>query len=162
MVEQTKLTKKFLKCMDLLDEGDYKKIRTHLWTFQELYTEINRRLEKFTKGGQNTLQLEVSDFKDICDLTQPLLNNLEQKINVNRMHKALWDCEKLDNAQLDKWVNEYIVLLDVVSKLRCFLSIMSYAYCIYDAWMKQWKQENDVDMSETLLNTLKGYIRYGY
>lgn len=158
----TKLSKKFIKCMDLLDEGDCKKIRANLWLFQDLYTEVNRQLEKFTKSGENRLCLEVSDLKDICDLTQPLLNRLEQKINVNRMHKALWDCNKLDNEQLDKWVGEYIILFDIVAKLRCFLSVMSYAYCIYDAWMKQWKQENDVDMPAELLSTLKRYIRYGY
>lgn len=162
MKQQSNLAKKFIKCMDLLDEGDYLKIQKHLWTFQELYTEVNRQLQKFTGGGENPLCLEPSDLKDICELTQPLLNNLEQKIKLSNIHKKLWDCQKLDDEQMNKWLSEILPIFDVVSKLRCFLSVMSYAYCMYDAFDKQWKQENDVDMSVELMNTLKGYIRYGY
>lgn len=49
MEKQPKLVQKFIKCMDLLDEGDYKAIRANLWLYQELYTEVNRHLEKFKK-----------------------------------------------------------------------------------------------------------------
>ena len=162
MEKQPKLVQKFIKCMDLLDEGDYKAIRANLWLYQELYTEVNRHLEKFKSDGTSKLCLEPSDLKDICDLAQPLVNKWEAKINLNRMYKKLWDCDRLDDKQLNKWINEYVPLFDVVAKLRCFLTVMSYAYCIYDAYHKQWKQEHDVDMSKMLLNTLKGYIRYGY
>ena len=162
MEKQPKLAQKFIKCMDLLDEGDYLKIQKNLWCFQDLYTEVNRHLEKFTGGGENKLCLEPSDLKDICGLAQPLLNKWEEKINLNRMYKNLWNCDKLNNEQLHKWMGEYIPLFDVVAKIRCFLTIMSYAYCIYDAYHKQWKQENDVDMSEVLLSTLKGQIKYGF
>lgn len=163
MKKQTNLVTNFLKCMDLMDEGDFRKILAHLGTFQALYMELSRQLDKFIKSGDRaSMELETSDLKDICDLTLPRLQNWEQKANHNRLKKELFSCERLDNEVFKNWARESTDLFSVIAKIRCFLSVMSYNYCVLEAYDLQWKQNHDVDMANMFLKTLKQYARNKY
>lgn len=157
---QSNLAKEFVRIRGILDEGDFKTILKNLFSLQVLFTTINRYMEKFIKTGENTLDICAGDIKDLCDLTAPLLAKYEKKINHNTMYKDLWDCDILNDEHFREWSIQYTNLFSVVAKLRCFLSVMSYAYCMLDAYEKQWNQNND--LTTVIANTIKNYIRYEY
>lgn len=159
-MNQSNLAKEFVRIRGILDEGDFNTILKNLSSLQMLFTTINRHMEKFIKTGRNTLDICAGDIKDLCDLASPLLSNYEKKINHNTMYKNLWDCDILNDEHFQNWSKKYTDLFNVVAKLRCFLSVMSYAYCMLDAYEKQWDQNND--LTTVIANTIKNYIRYEY
>lgn len=159
---KTKFDAKFLHARAVLDRGDFNEIEKNLWNFQDLYMEINRHLERFIKTDVNNLHICAGDIKDLCDLTLPLLLKYERQINHDDMHAALFSGKHkhIDDKVFKDWCVKYTKIFSVVAKLRNCLSIWSYAYCVLDAYERQWEQNNDMNVILTM--AIKDYLKYGY
>lgn len=159
-MERSNLVKEFVRIREIFDEGDFDTVRKNLWSLQNLYTAINRRLDKFVKGGENTLEIGAGDIKDMLDLAAPLLTKWEKKIVHTKVYKELWDCDVLDNKKLDQWCTEYANRCSVVAKLRNFVSVMTHSWCLLDAFEKQENQDTDITAAVT--SAIKMHLKYSY
>lgn len=157
---QSNLAKKFVKARNILEEGDFKEIHKNLWLFQDIYMTVNRYMEKFIKTDVNTLDVCAGDIKDLCDLMQPLLQKYEGEVTHQKMYKAMYAGEEVNDQTFNAWARRYTDLFDVVAKLRNCLSIYSYTYCVLDVYEQQWDQNNNIN---TIFTTaIKDYMRYNY
>lgn len=159
-MDQSNLARKFVKARNILEEGDFKAIHNNLWLFQDIYMTVNRYLEKFIKTDKNTMVVCAGDLKDLCDLIQPLLERYEREITHQKMYKAMYEGEEVNDESFNAWAKRYTALFDVVAKLRNCLSIYSYTYCVLDVYEKQWEQNNDINVIFT--SAIKDYMKYGY
>ena len=159
-MERSNLVRKFVRLREVLEEGDFDTVRKSLWLLQDFYTDVNRKLDKFVKGGENTLDVCAGDIKDLLDAAEPLLTNWEKKIVHTKAYKELWDCEVLDNAHLDKWCTTYSNRCSVIAKLRNFVSVMTHSWCLLDAFEKQERQDTDITAAVT--SAIKMHLKYVY
>lgn len=159
-MERSNLVRKFVRLREILEEGDFDTVRKNLWLLQDFYTDVNRKLDKFVKGGENTLEICAGDIKDLLDSAGPLLTNWEKKLVHTKAYKELWDCEVLDNEHLDRWCTMYSNRCSVVAKLRNFVSIMTHSWCLLDAFERQENQDNDITTAVTM--AIKKHLKYVY
>lgn len=156
-----KLNEKYYKILDILKKGDRDTLYKSAWLMQTFYTDVNRQIEKFIKTQDpDNITLLAGELKDLCDLALPLLNKFEKKINHSTMYKDLWNCECLNDKHMREWSIKYTEMFSIVAKLRCFLSVISYAWCLLDAYEKQWN--NNYDLATVITNSVKNYIKYEY
>lgn len=157
---RTNFSKEFVFIRELLDEGDMKKILFNLGAFERFYMNLNRQMQKFIKSGVNSVVIGSGDLKDLCDLAEPLLTKWMKQINHNKMHKELWALDRIDDEHFNAWGKKYTDLFNVVAKLRCFLSVISYAWCMLEAYEIQDEQNND--LTTVVVNTIKNHMRDYY
>lgn len=157
---RTNFAKDFVLIREILEEGDFKKILFNLGAFEKFYLDLNRHIQKFIKSGINNLSIESSDLKELCDLAEPLVMNYQKKVNHNKIHKELWALDRIDDKHFNEWGKRITDMFNVIAKLRCFLSVISYAWCLLEAHEMQDEQNND--FTAVVVNAIQNHMRDYY
>lgn len=158
--KRSKLVELYFYLVDLLENGKEEDLIKNIFKFEQFYLTTNRYLEKFMRGDDNKLELGAGDILNLCNACQPVLIKYEKRINHVDVHKEIWSLDDINRDTIRPWFKKLTDGFLVVSRLRSFLSVMTYTYCMLDLCETELKQTTDIQ--EVLRLAIKECLRDGY
>lgn len=158
--KRTKLVELHLYLLDLLENGKEEDLIKNIFKFEQYYLTTNRYLEKLMRSDDHKFDLDAGDILNLCNACLPVLIKYEKRINHVDVHKEVWNLEAITRDTLRPWFRKLVDGFLVVSRLRSFLSVMTYTYCMLDIYETELKQTTDIQ--EVLRLAIKECLRDGY
>ena len=149
----TRLIQQIGKCRDLLEEGNLKKIASHIGLFVEITDYCHRHIDKYIMNPAYELDFTPYDLQELSDeiynFITPYQTNFLFKYGYNEVMKQ----EIINDAFINNFNNKICEQMFVDARLREAYKVAGYLAITLLLWQEFRKRQNDSKNGNTNTGT---------
>lgn len=138
-MQVTQLIQDIGKCRDLLEEGDFKKILTHIGLFDKVTDTCKRHVDKYIKNYNHELDFTPYDLSELSDETFNFIKKYQTHFKFEYGYKKLMKFKRIDDKVVDSFTKEICDEMYADRKLREAYKILSYLALTLFLWQENRK-----------------------